>query len=752
MTAHGPSRTESRSSSPLVLEAVPGKRKFKRLRKRLSRTRRGYRNDDNIGSVEELDAETETGIAQAEEEGYTIGVTNMDGIDSTTRTMIGKRIRAIREANQKARHSSQLLALEKKKAKEKETVLVETVEELRHAILDQQLSLSDTTIVERVTKTSKEQAESSPLMDHAVRSLIKERYLSRSTPGKRLSTDNSTMAIAIEGGGMRGCVSAGMVAAITALGLSDTIDTIYGSSAGSVVGAYMVSRQMCMDVYVDILPASKKLFVCKKRMITNLGALGLGRMLSSKSSNTNKNQRAYEMNRPSLTSLKERLSNVQPGMNISFVLDGILGDDHGLRPIDIDAFKENNKHQKLRVVSSCVDPHTGKLFTRCFGGEDFFHEDDAWVRADGEREGIFACLQASMTVPGATGPPVDLVRKSSTRSTSSIKEPPMPCFDAFCFEPIPYRSAVEEGATHVIVLASRPEDFIPPTKPTIYESGITPLYFNSHGQPKVAEFFAKGGQQYLYAEDLMLLQQAKQPTKEGVLVPPPEILYGVERTKKISSSIRDREQGWNRAHLFPLRVPKGYKELQVLEQDKDAVLEAVRDGFMTAFDSLSDIVGLEGLKGEDVAKLVFPSDDDDSSLPQTSTSSLTLTPPEEEILRNRLCVPGAPIPDYGTASLIDDDCSNDEPQVGKKPRRRRIYKRIYQRGGGLFGFGSHDNRDTMNHDEEHHHQGEGICLGEDDFSASTLMECLPGFQDGKFGHLAKGLREQQQKQEQEYRS
>jgi hypothetical protein len=402
-TTRGPSRTESRSFSPLVLEAIPGKGKFKRLRKRLSRTRRGYRNDDNIGTVEELVAET--GTTQAAEEGYTINAINKDGIDSTTRTKIGKRIRAIREANQKARHSSQSSTLKKKKEKVKETVLVETVEELRHAILDQQLSLSDTRIVERVTKTSpvgatKEQAESSPLMDHAVRNLIKGRHLSRSTPGNRHSTDNSTMAIAIEGGGMRGCVSAGMVAAITALGLSDTIDTIYGSSAGSVVGAYMVSRQMCMDVYVDILPASKKLFVCKKRMIANLASLGLGRMLSSsKSSNNNKNQRAFESTRPSLTSFKERLSNTQPGMNISFVLDGILGEDHGLRPIDIDAFKENNKHQKLRVVSSCVDPHTGKLFTRCFGDDDFFHEDDAMVRADGEREGIFACLQASMTVP-----------------------------------------------------------------------------------------------------------------------------------------------------------------------------------------------------------------------------------------------------------------------------------------------------------------------------------------------------------------
>ena len=32
----------------------------------------------------------------------------------------------------------------------------------------------------------------------------------------------------------------------------------------------MVSRQMCVDVYVDILPAAKKLFVCKRRLISGL--------------------------------------------------------------------------------------------------------------------------------------------------------------------------------------------------------------------------------------------------------------------------------------------------------------------------------------------------------------------------------------------------------------------------------------------------------------------------------------------------
>jgi hypothetical protein len=357
-----------------------------------------------MGTDEDVDAVTAT------EQPDVIGA-SFEDIDANDFKLskIGERIQEMRELNQKTPYASQLATLTLGRKNEKEPVLVKTVEELRRAILDQEVSLSDTKIVESEMKTEEqntaasaqaEEENSPPPIDHAVRDLIKERYLSRSTPGNRLSTDNSTLAISIEGGGMRGCVSAGMVSAITALGLTDTIDTIYGSSAGSVVGAYMVSRQMCMDVYVDILPASKELFVCKKRMVTNLASLGLGQMLSTTSRNKSPNNLpAEELIGPPLSSLKERLSNTQPGMNISFVLDGILGEDDGLRPLDIDAFKENDKHQKLRIVSSCVDPHTGKLYSRCFGSDDFFDEDDAMVRADGEREGLFACLQASMTVP-----------------------------------------------------------------------------------------------------------------------------------------------------------------------------------------------------------------------------------------------------------------------------------------------------------------------------------------------------------------
>ena len=306
---------------------------------------------------------------------------------------------------------------------------------------------------------------------------------------------------------------------------------------------------------------------------------------------------------------------------------------------------------------------------------------------------------------------------------------------------------MEEGATHVVVLASRPEDFVIPTKQGVYENAIAPLYFDSHGQNKVADFFAKGGQQYLYAEDLMMLQEAKEPTEDGILVPPPEILYGVDRTEDVSRNIRYRQENWNRAHLFPLRVPKGYKELEVLEQDKDAVLEAVRDGFMTAFDALSDIVGLEGLNGKDVAELVFPSsseDADEASSLQSPPSSTTLTPPEQEILNSRLVVPGQPIPNYETVSPIEENSLEDEPQIG---RGRRFFRRINPRRGGLFGRGSH--RETTDEEVESNFEQTEICLDEEEFSAAALLEHLPGFQDGRFSHLAKGLREEHMLQQQE---
>ena len=155
----------------------------------------------------------------------------------------------------------------------------------------------------------------------------------------------------------------------------------------------------------------------------------------------------------------------EPGMNISFVLDGIMDHRTGIRPLDIERFHSNNQYQPLRVASSYAKD--GKLYTKCFGTESFSSDEQFLAkRVDGLREGIYACLEASMTVPGATGPPVPLVgtegssvhgNDNGVDGTSNPSS--LPFFDAFCFEPLPYRSAVDEGATHVLVLCSRPEGF-----------------------------------------------------------------------------------------------------------------------------------------------------------------------------------------------------------------------------------------------------------------------------------------------------
>lgn len=48
-------------------------------------------------------------------------------------------------------------------------------------------------------------------------------------------------------GGMRGCVGAGMLAALNHLGLRDAFDVVYGSSAGSLMGAYFLSGQTPLE-------------------------------------------------------------------------------------------------------------------------------------------------------------------------------------------------------------------------------------------------------------------------------------------------------------------------------------------------------------------------------------------------------------------------------------------------------------------------------------------------------------------------
>jgi predicted patatin/cPLA2 family phospholipase len=79
------------------------------------------------------------------------------------------------------------------------------------------------------------------LRDHPVVRTLLRRREEGSRPGAR--TDGRRVALVIEGGGMRGVVSAGMTAAIEQLGLRDAFDEVHGASAGAFNAAFLLAGQ-----------------------------------------------------------------------------------------------------------------------------------------------------------------------------------------------------------------------------------------------------------------------------------------------------------------------------------------------------------------------------------------------------------------------------------------------------------------------------------------------------------------------------
>ena len=57
-------------------------------------------------------------------------------------------------------------------------------------------------------------------------------------------SDDCKIALSIEGGDMRGCVSIGMVIALDHMNLRDSFDVVYGSSAGTIIGSYFLTNEL----------------------------------------------------------------------------------------------------------------------------------------------------------------------------------------------------------------------------------------------------------------------------------------------------------------------------------------------------------------------------------------------------------------------------------------------------------------------------------------------------------------------------
>jgi predicted patatin/cPLA2 family phospholipase len=104
-----------------------------------------------------------------------------------------------------------------------------------------------------------------PERSHPVSEVLRERAAGGSTPGAR--RDPHRVALALEGGGMRGVVSAAMAAAIERLGLTASFDLVVGSSAGAINGGALVAGVAggCVAAYYG--PFASRSFVNPARVL-----------------------------------------------------------------------------------------------------------------------------------------------------------------------------------------------------------------------------------------------------------------------------------------------------------------------------------------------------------------------------------------------------------------------------------------------------------------------------------------------------
>jgi predicted patatin/cPLA2 family phospholipase len=208
------------------------------------------------------------------------------------------------------------------------------------------------------------------------------------------------LALCIEGGGLRGVVSAGMVSALHDLGFSaEHFDAIYGASAGGLNGAYFID-----------------------------GAVATAMPL-------------YYRDAPSFFMSWSRLLKRQPILALDRLIDQTITVD---RPLD---FEKVLASGKLRVIASDIG-EAAKL-----GGNTPQPVQAECFPPPTSPEELRSYLRASTRVPLVGGPPVvveDALARPGRRPEAHAY------LDALLTEALPVESPIADGATHLVVLTTKP--------------------------------------------------------------------------------------------------------------------------------------------------------------------------------------------------------------------------------------------------------------------------------------------------------
>jgi len=201
----------------------------------------------------------------------------------------------------------------------------------------------------------------------------------RARAGSR-GRDGERVALAIEGGAMRGTISGGMALALHELSLTGAFDAVYGSSAGAISGAWLLSsRPEGLRGWTEPAVA--------RTLIRRYGPL-----------------------------------HGKPVADVRALVEEVYQTEF---PLDFDS-----------VLASQVEYHP--LATDAATGQSTDLRP-----LIGDAAELRLALRASAAMPLLAGPPVVLGGRRF--------------YDAGVSESVPYRTALAQGATHVLVLRSRRE-------------------------------------------------------------------------------------------------------------------------------------------------------------------------------------------------------------------------------------------------------------------------------------------------------
>jgi predicted patatin/cPLA2 family phospholipase len=259
-------------------------------------------------------------------------------------------------------------------------------------------------------ETESGQALAGPAAPHEVLRALAARVRAGGQPGAH--DDGLRIALAIEGGAMRGVFSGGMALALAELGLVPAFDAVYGASAGAITGAWLLSRPEGLRGWAD--PAYAKSMIRRSALLR-------GRPVAD------------------IRGLIEDLYQTTFPMDFAAVLASPVE----LHPLATDA---------VTGQSTDLRPFIG---------------NPAELRL---------ALRASAAMPFLAGPPVEFAGRRF--------------YDAGLSESVPYRTALAQGATHLLILRSRRTPHQPPDAPRS-PSSEAPLSPDGHRPSRSSRLLAR---------------------------------------------------------------------------------------------------------------------------------------------------------------------------------------------------------------------------------------------------------------------